>query len=73
VPISIACVSGKGGVGKTTTCAALAGAFGEMGRRVLAVDVDPQSNLTSGLGFNPYKLKRTITDILVDRPCLPRR
>jgi chromosome partitioning protein len=70
VPISIACVSGKGGVGKTTTCAALAGAFGELGRRVLAVDVDPQSNLTSGLGFNPYQLKRTIADILVD-PTVP--
>jgi chromosome partitioning protein len=70
VPISIACVSGKGGVGKTTTCAALAGAFGEMGRRVLAVDVDPQSNLTSGLGFNPYQLKGTIADILVD-PSVP--
>jgi len=70
VAISIACVSGKGGVGKTTTCAALAGAFAEMGHRVLAVDVDPQSNLTSGLGFNPYQLPRTIADLLVD-PGLP--
>jgi chromosome partitioning protein len=71
VPISIACVSGKGGVGKTTTCAALAGAFGELGRRVLAIDVDPQANLTSGLGFNPYQLKRTIADILVDPTVSP--
>ena len=71
--ISIACVSGKGGVGKTTTCAALAGAFSEMGRRVLAIDVDPQSNLTSGLGFNPYQLDRTIGDLLVDPGPLPRR
>ena len=69
--ISIACVSGKGGVGKTTTCAALAGAFGEMGQRVLAIDVDPQSNLTSGLGFNPYQLERSIVDILVDPGLTP--
>ena len=59
------------GSGKTTTCAALAGAFGEMGQRVLAIDVDPQSNLTSGLGFNPYQLERTIVDILVDPGLTP--
>src|SRR5438477_581030 len=35
--VSIACVSGKGGVGKTTTCASLAAVFAERGRRVLAV------------------------------------
>ena len=69
--ISIACVSGKGGVGKTTTCAALAGAFSELGHRVLAIDVDPQSNLTSGLGFNPYQLERTIADLLVNPGMTP--
>ena len=69
--ISIACVSGKGGVGKTTTCAALAGAFSELGQRVLAIDVDPQSNLTSGLGFNPYQLERTVADLLVDPALTP--
>jgi chromosome partitioning protein len=71
VAVSIACVSGKGGVGKTTTCSALAGAFSEMGRRVLAVDVDPQSNLTSGLGFNPYRLEKTISDLLVNSYATP--
>jgi len=64
VTTSIACVSGKGGVGKTTTCASLAGALAERGLRVLAVDMDPQSNLTSGLGFNPYSLERTISDVI---------
>jgi chromosome partitioning protein len=64
--LSIACVSGKGGVGKTTTCAALAGAFVETGRRVLAVDCDPQSNLTSGLGLNPYQLTRTLANLLTE-------
>jgi len=64
--VSIACVSGKGGVGKTTTCASLAAVLAERGRRVLAVDMDPQSNLTSGLGFNPYSLDRTVATLLVD-------
>lgn len=63
--LSIACVSGKGGTGKTTTCSALAGAFAEMGKRVLAIDMDPQSNLTSSLGFDPYKLEHTVETLLV--------
>jgi len=64
--VSIACVSGKGGVGKTTTCASLAAVLAERGRRVLAIDMDPQSNLTSGLGFNPYALAHTVADVIVD-------
>ncbi len=64
--VSIACVSGKGGVGKTTTCASLAAVLAERGRRVLAIDMDPQSNLTSGLGFNPYTLDRTVSTLLAD-------
>jgi chromosome partitioning protein len=64
--VSIACVSGKGGVGKTTTCASLAGVFAERERRILAVDMDPQSNLTSGLGFNPYTLSHTVAEVIVD-------
>jgi chromosome partitioning protein len=64
--VAIACVSGKGGVGKTTTCAALAGVFSERGRRVLAVDMDPQSNLTSGLGFNPYTLSHTVAEVIIE-------
>ena len=64
--VSIACISGKGGVGKTTTCASLAAVFAERGRRVLAVDMDPQSNLTSGLGFNPYALTHTVADAILE-------
>ena len=44
-------VTGKGGVGKTTICALLARAFADDGRRVLAVDADPNSTLASCLGF----------------------
>jgi chromosome partitioning protein len=67
VGIGIACVSGKGGVGKTTTAINLAAALAERGHRVLAVDCDPQSNLTSGLGSNPYALTASLGDVLSGR------
>ena len=40
----------KGGVGKTTTCAAFAGIFRSRGKTVLAIDMDPQGNLSFSLG-----------------------
>ncbi len=46
----IAVTNQKGGVGKTTTCAALTGIFRDCGKRVLAVDLDPQGNLSFSLG-----------------------
>ena len=50
---TIAVAMQKGGVGKTTTTVNLAAALAEMGRRVLAVDLDPQGNLTQHAGFDP--------------------
>jgi CO dehydrogenase maturation factor len=44
-------ITGKGGVGKTTLSALLAQTFADMGRQVLAVDVDPSPCLAGALGF----------------------
>jgi chromosome partitioning protein len=54
----------KGGVGKTTTAAALAQGLSEHNKRVLLIDWDPQASLTISLGVNPDSLKRTCYDVL---------
>ena len=54
----------KGGVGKTTTAAALAQGLSEHNRRVLLIDWDPQASLTITLGFNPDNLNGTGYDVL---------
>lgn len=46
-------VSGKGGVGKTTISSMLALALGERGRRVLAIDADPNGSLAEAMGYDP--------------------
>jgi len=56
----------KGGVGKTSTCVNLCAGLGLMGKKVLLVDMDPQSNSTSGLGVERHSLEASVYDMLVD-------
>lgn len=63
----IAFANQKGGVAKTTTTLNLAVAFAESGHRVLAIDLDPQGNLTMSQGVDPDKVERSMYDVLVHR------
>jgi chromosome partitioning protein len=54
----------KGGVGKTTTTVALGACFAERGIRILAVDLDPQANLTFTIGLEPDKSPYSVAEVL---------
>jgi chromosome partitioning protein len=63
----IAFANQKGGVAKTTSTLNLAVALSESGLSVLAVDLDPQGNLTMSQGLNPDTIERSMYDVLVHR------
>jgi len=60
----IAVASGKGGVGKSTLSTNLGAALGEMGRKVLLVDVDAQGATTAHLGIKIAPGEATLTEVL---------
>jgi chromosome partitioning protein len=56
----------KGGVGKTTTTLAVGVELAALGKRVLLIDMDPQSNLTQAIGYDPSAVAHAIYDVLID-------
>ena len=56
----------KGGVGKTTTCVNMAAYIAASGKKVLLIDMDPQGNATTGMGFSKSTLKKSVYNVLID-------
>lgn len=64
---TVAVVNQKGGCGKTTVSINLASALAELGKKVLLVDMDPQSHCAVGLAVPEEQIEQSIYDVLISR------
>ena len=67
----LAIANQKGGVGKTCTTVNLSASLGELGKKVLVIDMDPQGNSSSSFGVNKNEVENTIYEVMLEECTLP--